>query len=120
MRVAVDIDGTINAAPGEFLALMTALKASGVMVTVLTGSADDPVTQKDFDEKVQFLTGLGCGECWYDMTVLGATGDDLSAAKAKWCDENSVDVLIDNNKDNAKAAVAAGVKLVLVPWATRE
>ena len=110
----------MNATPAEFLALMTGLRAAAVEVTVLTGTADPVANQDVFDAKAQYLTSLGLGQCWDSMTVIAATGDDLSNAKAKWCVDNSCDILIDNDKGNARAAVAAGVALVLVPWATRE
>lgn len=118
MRVACDIDGTITAAPVQFEALLTALRAAGHRVTILTGSTDSPVTQEDFDNKVKFLTGLGCVGCWDDMVVFSAEGDKLSRKKAKWCGANDIDLFIDNDEGNAMAATPL-VPLVLVPWTTR-
>ena len=44
MNVAIDLDGTIDAYPSMFLALMAALKHSANHVTVLTGIDDGKVT----------------------------------------------------------------------------
>ena len=118
MRVAVDIDGTLNAAPAQFVGLLSAIKAAGYRVSILTGAADNPITQSTFNDKSNFLNEMGLGQCWDDMTVLSSMGD-LAQTKAKWCSDNSVDVLIDNSIPNAKAAVANGIPLVLVPWASR-
>ena len=120
MLVCCDIDGTASAAPNEILAILTALRASSNHVTMLTGVSDAVVTQADFDEKVAFLTSLGLGECWDDMTVLANhPGVNLADEKAKFCVDNGCDVLIDNAKANARAASAAGIPLCLVPWASR-
>ena len=44
---------------------------------------------------------------------------DIPTQKALVCQEMHIDVVIDNDKQNAQAIIAAGVPLVLVPWATR-
>ena len=119
MRVAVDIDGTLNAAPAQFVNLLSAIKAAGYHVSILTGASDNPVTQQTFDDKAGFLCNLGLSECYDDMTVIStAIKGGLANAKANWCRDNSVDILADNSKSNARAA-AQYVPLVLVPWATR-
>ena len=118
MHVVVDLDGTIDAAPNQMQELLTALKAAGHRITVLTGSSDPNVGPQDFAEKSQYLASLGCGNCWDDMTVLGAQDDELSQAKADYCKSNGVDIVIDNDKTNA-AAMSTVVPIVLVPWATR-
>jgi hypothetical protein len=118
MRVAVDIDGTLNAAPEQFVGLLSAIKGAGYRVSVVTGASDNPVTQQTFDDKANFLNELGLGQCYDDMTVISSVGD-LAQKKAKWCVDQSVDILIDNSIPNAKAAVASGIPLVLVPWASR-
>jgi hypothetical protein len=119
-HVALDIDGTIAAAPQQMQELASSLQAAGHRVSVLTGCASDPLTQQDWDDKANYLNSLGCGSCYDDLTVIshGVKGG-LAQAKAQWCASTGVDVLMDNSKDNAKAAAAAGVPLVLVPWATR-
>lgn len=119
MRVAIDVDGTLDAAPAELQTLMIALKSAGNTVSILTGMAKNKVTVRDFHIKADYLNRLGCGESWDDMTVLGHAGGPIHVAKAKWCVKHNVDILIDNSVANARAAVAAGVPLVLVPWASK-
>ena len=119
MRVAVDVDGTLDANPRQMQSIMSALMAAGHIVSVLTGTSNTVATQADFDNKVAYLTSLGCNECWNDMTVIAHTDADLADQKAAWCATNGVDVLIDNTVANVKAANDAGVDLVLVPWASR-
>ena len=123
MKVAFDIDGTIDSAPRAYQSIMSALKASGQTVVVLTGTqGDGGPTPADFEEKANYLNSLGCGSGVYDqLEVLDGSGKEkLPELKADWCAKNGVNVLFDNNKDNAKAALAAGVELVLVPWASRQ
>jgi hypothetical protein len=119
MKIALDLDNTIDAAPKQMQSLMSALKSTGHDVTVLTGSSSEPMTEQDWQDKANYLNGLGCGACWDSLVVLSHANGDTADLKAKWCKDNSVDILIDNSKDNAKAATAAGIPLVLVPWATR-
>ena len=70
MRVAVDIDGTVDANPREFQSLMSSLMAAGHIVSVVTGTSDGPPTQADYDNKAAYLTNLGMGQCWHDLTVI--------------------------------------------------
>ena len=119
MKVAVDLDNTIDATPKQMQSLMSAFLAAGHSVVVLTGTAEDVATQEVWNDKQQYLNALGCSSCWSQLTVIASPDGSGSEAKAKWCEDNGVDILIDNSKDNAKAATAAGVPLVLVPWASR-
>lgn len=119
MKFAFDLDNTIDAAPHEMQTLMSVIKASGHWVAVVTGTASDAATQDVWQAKANYLNSLGCGACWNSMTVLTHTNGDLPTIKAQWLVDNGFDVLIDNDKDNAKAATAAGIPLVLVPWASR-
>jgi hypothetical protein len=95
--------------------------AAGHIVSVVTGTSDGPPTQMDYDNKAAYLTNMGIGECWHDMTVIShpGGGSDLATTKAQWCVDNGVDCLVDNTVANVKAASAAGISLVLVPWASR-
>ena len=121
MRVAVDIDGTLDSNPREFQSIMSSLVAAGHIVSVVTGTSDGPPTQADYDNKAAYLTNLGMGECWHDLTVISHPGgeDELAAVKTQWLVDNGVDVFIDNTVANIKAASKAGISLCLVPWATR-
>lgn len=118
-HVAVDLDGTISAAPYQFETLLTAFRAAGHRVTILTGTTKPEATQDEFDKKVQFLCSLGCAEAWDDMVLFAATDKVLSKAKAKWLRDNSAGIFIDNNTHNADRAIPF-VPLVLVPWASRK
>lgn len=119
MRLAVDVDGTIDANPDEMRSILSAVKAAGHAVIVLTGTPTDKATQEDWDDKRNYLQSMGCGSCWDKLVVVPHKPGELAEAKAAYCKANGIDVLIDNSKDNAKAAIAAGVPLVLVPWASR-
>ena len=123
MKIAIDVDGTIDSTPRQLQSIMSALKAAGHTVVVLTGTQEEGgPTPADFEEKANYLNSLGCGSACYDqLEVLdGSDKEKLPELKADWCKDNHVDVLVDNDKDNAKAASAAGVELVLVPWASRQ
>ena len=120
MRVVCDLDGTIAAAPQQFQSLMSALQACGHSVTVLTGTDNVPPTQQDWQEKCNYLTSLGCGQCWDELVVLSHPPDgDIAPLKAKWLVDHGAEIFIDDNQNNANAAIAAGTPLVLVPWASR-
>lgn len=114
-HVVIDLDGTISAAPIECQALCSSLMATGHRVTVLTGAGDTDANQQMWDKKAQYLSSLGMAESYSDMTVV--TGN-VPEQKLAYCRENSVDIAIDNSKENARA-MTAYVPLVLVPWATR-
>jgi HK97 family phage prohead protease len=122
VKIAIDIDGTIDAAPRPLQSVMSALKANGHTVVVLTGTQNGDPTPEDFEQKANYLNSLGCGSACYDQLEIlnGTKHQDLAELKGKWCKDNGVDILIDNDKDNAKAASADGVPLVLVPWASRQ
>lgn len=115
MLVAFDIDGTIDAAPNEFQSLMSSIRASGNDVVILTGCSRETVTQDDIETKTQYLQSLGVGNCYDSLVVFS---HPPAEKKAQWIKENSVDILVDNSKENARAAMQ--YCLVLVPWATRK
>lgn len=116
MQIAVDIDGTVDAAPHQFERLLSALRAAGHYVIMLSGSGNHPPSGNSYKTKCNYLSGLGLAECWDELVIV--TGD-VAQLKAQWCQDNNIHVLIDNSKSNAEAASKAGVALVLVPWATR-
>ena len=120
MLVAVDLDGTISAAPVQMGAILRALRSAGCRVVVLTGVDDGSSSdQAGWDAKRAKLDAAGCPDCWDELVLIGAQEPALADAKAAWCAANGAAVLIDNDKGNARASTAAGVPLVLVPWATR-
>ena len=122
VRVAVDLDGTIDAYPRQLQSLCSALKAAGFEVNVVTGTSGARPTKEEVAQRTEYLNNLGFTDSAYDGPVvcLAATQQDpLHKVKAQWCKDNHVDVLIDNNTKNAKAATELGI-LALVPWATRQ
>jgi hypothetical protein len=121
MHVAFDLDGVIDAYPRQMQTLMSALLAAGHTVTVLTGNGAKIPGTEDYQEKQNFLNSLGCGACYDFLVVLNnTTGASTAQEKAEWCENNHVDMLIDNTKDNADAANNVDGLCALVPWATRE
>ncbi len=113
--VAVDIDGTIDAEPSLMQGLMSALKAAGHQVVVVTGCGQETPEPEDVIHKAEYLQSLGCAACYDQLVVLGEPADER---KAEWLKANGADVLFDNSKANAKAA--AGTCPVLVPWQSRK
>ena len=111
MKVAFDIDGTVDADPAVFQSLMAALKASGNQVVILTGCSSPTPTAQDRQKKVQYLNSLGVGKDYDQLVVFG---DPPHKQMAKWCKKNKVDLLIDNSVQNAK--LASKYCLVFVPW----
>ncbi len=118
-HLVMDLDGTISYAPSEMAALASAMMAAGHRVTVLTGTSNMPVTQKDFDEKTQYLCALGFSESYDDITIISnKIKGGLAVAKSEWLRDMGVDVYVDNSTENAQEAVQY-VPCVLVPWPTR-
>lgn len=111
MKVGFDIDGTVDENPPVYQSLMSALKAAGHQVIILTGCSAKHPTQQDVNEKTGYLKQIGLG-CAYDRIVV--FGDPPHKAKAKWIRDNNVDLLVDNSVKNAQ--LAAKYTTVLLPW----
>ena len=111
MRVAFDIDGTLDEDPSVMASLMNALKSAGHDVMILTGSSDKKPSQADWDAKAQYLQSLGMGSAYNKLVVFG---DPPHKAKAKWIAKHKVDLLVDNSAENADLAEKHCT--VLVPW----
>lgn len=114
MKVAFDIDGTLDADPTDFESLMAALKAAGHQIVVITGASSKKVTQQDYEDKANYLNELGLGNCYDELVVFG---DPPHKAKAKYCKKHNVALLFDNSVKNAK--LASKYCVVLVPWANK-
>lgn len=99
MHIAIDCDQTITAAPELFGVVMTALRDAGVRVTVLTAN-DDP------GAPANLLESHGLQDCYDALVVVTNDDDERAAAKARYCDEAGVDLLIDDNPENCAAANA--------------
>ena len=113
MLFVFDIDGTLDADPSVFLALMQSLRAAGHRVAVATGYSG-PVTPEAIAHKREYLANLGFGKA-YDQLVVFA--NPPTEAKAQWIKDSGADCLIDNDRANAQAS--SGNCLVLLPWASR-
>jgi len=113
----IDIDQTISADPPALCDLMCALKADGNRVYIVSGNSPNSVSGNTWQEKCDYLNKVGVTQCWDQLVVVSG---DIPAQKALWCQEHGIDVAIDNSIPNAKAMIAAGTPLVLVPWATRQ
>lgn len=109
--VAFDINGTIDADPATFQALMSALVAAGHQVYVLTGSSSPTVTKQDRAEKKHYLEQLGCGQSYTKLKVFP---DPPHKAKAKFCQKYNVNLLFDNSVKNAQ--LASKFCTVVLPW----
>jgi hypothetical protein len=120
MLVASDLDGMISANPIEMQGLLSALRAAGHSVVIITGHSGDTVTQDDWNNKLNYLNKLGCQECFDTLVVIAnPPGSDLAAAKANWLSDNACSIFFDNAVANVKSASAAGVPLCLVNWANK-
>ena len=119
MKTVLDLDNTIDANPAQFQSIMSALLACGHYVIVLTGTSDATATQQDWQAKCDYLTSLGCSQCWNELVVVSHTGGDIADTKAQWLQTNDVHCFIDSTMANAKAANKIGVPLVLVPQGSK-
>ncbi len=116
MLVACDVDGTIDANPEIMQFLASAIRKAGGKVAILTGlKGTSKITPADVAVKRAYLQELGFGA--YDSLVVFPDNKDLPAAKARWCRDHGADLMIDNDRGNAQAAVSSC--MVLVPWGTR-
>jgi hypothetical protein len=99
--------------------MMSALHAAGHTVIVITGSDHETVAPVDVEGKAQLLASLGCGECYDTLVVLPGPEPDIADRKTAYLRSVGADILIDNRKDNCKAATNAGI-LALCPWGSKE
>jgi hypothetical protein len=88
-------------------------------VIVLSGSDHETVTSVDVDGKAQLLASLGVGECYDTLVVLPGPESEIADRKTAYLQSVQASMLIDNRKDNCKAATAAGI-LALCPWGSKE
>ena len=114
---AVDVDGVLDAFPREMGSLVAALTAAGRHVYIITGIDEDTVTAKDTEAKRDFLTSLGVGpDTYFQLIVIPQPHPELKAQALK---DNDCGVLVDNNRENIRAATAEGV-VGLYLYNTRE
>lgn len=111
MKVGFDLNGTIDEDPVSFESLMSALRANGHKVVILTGCSAPTPTKQDRREKKHLLNSIGCGHCYDKLVVFG---DPPHKAKAKWIKKHHVDLYIDNSVQNVQ--LAAPYCTVLLAW----
>ena len=117
MQIAIDIDGVISSAPEQMQTICAGLRADGHYITVISAIESDPsASGNSWASKAAFLTQVNF-TAWDQMVTVEGNVPKL---KAQWCKNNGVQIFCDNNKKNARAAVAAGIPLVLVPWESRQ
>ncbi|MDE2096468.1 MAG: HAD family hydrolase [Patescibacteria group bacterium] len=112
MKVAFDLDGTLDSYE-PIRKLMEDLKARGDKVIVLTGCNSNPVTKADVKAKKARLRALGLKGAYDKLKVYS---NPPGKAKAAYCADHNVAILIDNSLQNAQ--LARDICTVLVPWAT--
>ena len=114
---AIDLDGVLDSFPREMGSLVAALTAAGRHVYIITGIDEDTVAAKDVEAKRDFLTSLGVGpDTYYQLIVIPQPHPENKAQALK---DNDCGVLVDNNRENIRAATAEGV-VGLYLYNTRE
>jgi hypothetical protein len=118
--VAFDVKGTLDAWPKQLGEVMTALKASGDVIYILTGISADAVAEDDETACRAYLASVGITPAMFDQLVI--VPKPHPSNKAAVCVEHHIDVLFDNKKSTAELVTEAtgGTTLCVVPWATRE
>lgn len=92
MKVAFDFDGTITAHPQRMNALACALHNAGCSIVVLTAAAGElPPEQRPAEVAGRLMR--------YGFTCPHKLACVEGADKGKWCKENRVDIVIDDDKN---------------------
>lgn len=106
INIGIDIDGTIDSFPILFQHLISGMTAHGDHVYIITGVTAPTVTDADQSAKAQFLTSVGLPpESYYQLVIVPRTPDKNHAEeKAEYIQAHKIDLLIDNNVENCKAA----------------
>lgn len=109
---AFDLDGTISADPLVYQDVMSALVAKGNRVWVMTGVHGKTVKPGDTAAKQDYMASMGITRSvhYTDLLVLAEDpGGGHADGKAKALVANNVNVLVDNDVNNVKAARLEGV-----------
>ncbi len=104
----VDIDGSLTDWPDELGELMRALLARGDDVQVLSGVKGHAVTQADLEEKTALLQSLGVSDCYTKLTVVSDPKNHVAHQKVNYMQLVGATAMVDNDKQNVKAARKAG------------
>lgn len=93
MTFAFDLDGTLNRYPHTLGAIMTALSTSGHRVIVLTAVGPGETSE----HRKHMLASVGITGGFSQLVLVP---DNMGVAKASYCRDNLVDVLIDDAPHN--------------------
>lgn len=115
MNVGFDIDGTIDAFPRVFQSLISALATAGHHVFIITGVDADTVTQADIEAKRLYLVSMGI----VTYTSLIVCPTPHAENKARVIQEQDIELFIDNDKGNVKAAAKSGAVSLLL-WNAKQ
>lgn len=111
MIVCVDLDDTITSAPDLMRAIMEGLQSEGHKVIVLSGGlTDGPAQQEDLVVKSKLLRDLGCADCYDLLFVVNGDHNITPEAKVAYMQSVGASALVDNRKENVKAARNAGIR----------
>ena len=105
-----DLDGTISATPELMKSLMKGLRDAGHEVHVLSGTHHDPATDADIREKMDLLIkcGLSHGDDFDKLVAVSGPEENVPARKVDYMRHVNAAGLVDNSKENIKAARKAG------------
>lgn len=104
----IDLDKTITAAPHFYQGVMRGLQRNGNEVHVVSAVDTHEVKPIDIVTKRMLLAHLGCGDCYDRLEVVPGPSKKIAAHKVAYMQRVGASGLIDNNKENTKAARDAG------------
>jgi hypothetical protein len=113
MNVAVDVDGTITAAPLAFAALMKALMETGHGVYVLTGAIDpnSPGAKTEMRMEQLAIVGLNRGTHYTDIRVfVDRDVNKIAYLKADFCRDHDIEIFFDDSKMYQEAVMIRSPK----------
>lgn len=106
--ICVDLHGTITKAPDLMRELLGTLRAAGWEVHVLTGEPDDSAKAEHIEKDMAILSELGLGDCYDQIAVVANPKNHVAKLKVQYMKRVGAVLLIDNLKENCKAAKKAG------------
>ena len=105
-----DLNGTISSTPELMKSLMKGLRDAGHEVHILSGTHHDPATDADVREKMDLLNkcGLFHGDDFDKLVAVSGPESNVPARKVDYMRHINAAGLVDNSKQNIKAARKAG------------
>jgi acid phosphatase class B len=108
-----DLDGTITEWPSYCRALMCALQDAGHEVHILTGWKGEVVTDAVIRDKQALLDAFQI-TCYSKLVVVAQPENNVADQKVEYMRQSNAHVLVDNDKENCKAAKKAGLMAMRV------